>query len=686
MSIITLHGYNQYFRKKGLQVKIKSKMILSMILICTMTIVAISISNYTVSIQQLRKELDEVIQNTAKNTSKDIDRWIALEKNTLSKIANSIIYNNNLQQDYIYRYLNMEMENNSGNEYYIGFEDNTLITSSGWVPPEGYIVKERDWYKNAVASKELVISDPYVDAKTGDIVITLSMPLVKDGNIIGVLGCDMPINYILEKVNEADLRDNSYAFLIDGNGNILTHQNEEYRPTAEGYTNIADIMEGKLQNLISSEDMDLEDRIVADYDGTNRVFFFEDTEETNWKVGMAISADSTVNVLKYAIKLTFLTGGIMLAIAAVVSLYIGNSISKPILGCTKIAENISNLTLTDNIVEKDLKRKDEVGTMLRAYQTLIDKLRNFVDELKDSIQMNQEVNYKTIEKLNFLLEQADNNSATTEELSAGMEEITATTSSISEASNEIDEALTDFAQKVEKGATTSSEISIRAEKLSSQFIESKNKTMDMYNTAKDQMKKAIESSKNVDKITILSNAILEITEQTNLLALNAAIEAARAGEAGRGFSVVADEIRKLAESSQKTVEEIKSITNTIINSVNLLVDNTSNLSEFLEKNVISDYDMLVDAVKQYKDDGALLNSILSDLSANSEELTASVNQVTTSINEISKTIDESTLATQDIADKNLKVVEAIAQIKETMDNNEKIAEKLNNIISQVKLD
>lgn len=665
--------------------KIKSKMILSMMLICIMTIVSIGAASFIISIKQLRNQIYEVIKITAENTSKEVDQWLALEKNSLSKIANNIIYNNNFDKDSLFNYLKAETDNKPGAEYYIAFEDNSVVAGSGWVPPEGYVPTERDWYKNAAANGKLVISDPYVDAKTGGIVITISTPILKDGNLLGVLSCDMPVNYILEKISQMEISGNSYAFLIDGNGNILTHQNEEYKPTAEGYINIADIMDGKLQSFISSEDIDLEDRVLTDYDGINRVFLFGDTKETNWKIGIAISADDTLNVLNNAITFTSLAGVIMIVIAVLVSLYIGNSISKPILNCTKIAEKIGNLNFTDNISENDLKRKDEVGTMLRSYQMLIDKLRKFVDELKDSIKMNQEVYSKTIEKLDYLLEQADNNSATTEELSASMEEITATTASVSEASNEIDKALMDFAQKVEEGAITSSEISLRAEKLNNKFVESKNRTMDMYNSTKEQIANAIESSKNVDKINILSNAILGITEQTNLLALNAAIEAARAGEAGRGFSVVADEIRKLAESSQKTVEEIKSVTNTIISSVNLLVDNTSHLSEFLEKNVISDYDMLVDAVKQYKDDGALLNSILSDLSANSEELTASVNQVVTSINEISKTIDESTLATQDIANKNLNVVEAIADIKEAMENNIKIAEKLNNIISQVHL-
>jgi len=665
--------------------KIKNKIILSMVLICIISIFAIGVVNYTVSIEKLKEKLYEEIEITASNTSKDVDKWMSLEKNTLSKMANSIVHSNNFQYDYLYKYLNQEMVSNSGSEYYVALPDNTLITSSGWVPPDDYIPTERDWYKNAVTSSQLIISDPYIDAKTGDVVVTISIPLLRDGNLLGVLSCDLSTNYIVEHVNQVSLAENSYAFLIDGSGNILTHKNDEYKPTADGYINISNILDGKLGNLISATDVDLDDRIVTDYDGVERVFLFSNSEETNWKVGLAISASDTLAVLNNSIKYTSISGGIIITLAILVSVYLGNSISKPVLECARIAENVGNLKLVDNINQNDLKRKDEIGTMLNAYQSIIDKLRKFVEELKESILLNEEVSSETIENLNYLLEQADNNSAITQELSAGMEEITATISSISESYKEIDNSMADLAQKVIEGANTSSEISQKAEQLSAKFKESRDKTMNIYENAKAQIENAIESSKNVDKINILSNAILEITEQTNLLALNAAIEAARAGEAGRGFSVVADEIRKLAETSQKTVEEIKSIADTIINSVNLLVENTTGLSEFLEKEITRDYDMMVEAVTQYKQDGSLLNSILGDLSANSQEVSATVNHMATSINEIARTIDESTLATQDIAEKNSNVVDIISDINKTMDKNEEITEMLKKLVAEVEL-
>jgi len=304
--------------------------------------------------------------------------------------------------------------------------------------------------------------------------------------------------------------------------------------------------------------------------------------------------------------------------------------------------------------------------------------------MENSITTNHEIYVKTLDELNLLTHLAEDTSATTEELSASMEETAASTISVNESASNIDKAIIDFAEKIEKGASTSNEISTKADSMSIQFIQSKNNTMDIYANTRKEIEQAIASSKEVSKINILSNAILEISQQTSMLSLNAAIEAARAGESGRGFAVVADEIRKLAEGSNKTVMEIQNVTNGITQAVDQLVQNTTSLINFLESDIIGDYEMMVNAVNQYKEDGSSLNDIITDLSATSEELSATTNQIASSLGEISITIEDSTIATTNIAEKNMNIVEAINNINNIMEKNKIVSEKLEEIVSQVK--
>src|SRR5690606_29243895 len=327
-----------------------------------------------------------------------------------------------------------------------------------------------------------------------------------------------------------------------------------------------------------------------------------------------------------------------------------------------MAEEISNLNLNISIDEKNLDRKDEIGQAYNSFQLIIDKLKIFVNNMDSAVAINNKTYDETIDKLNNLVFHAEETSSTTEELSAGMEETTAVALSINESTVEIDKAISDFTEKVENASTTSSEISTKADNLRQQFISARDKSLGIYRDTKKEIENAIESSKEVEKINILSNAILQISEQTSLLSLNATIEAARAGEAGKGFAVVADEIRKLADNSNATAGEIQAVTESITNAVELLIDRVSLVMEFLEKDILSDYDLMVDAVNNYKEDGYYLNSIISDLSASSEELSATINQISNSINEISKTIEESSIATNSIADKNMDIVEIINNI------------------------
>ena len=667
--------------------RIKNKITFFMVFICILSSVSISVGNYKIAINKLEEKINENIQSTASNTAKDIDKWMALQKKTLAGIAESLAYNNNFDPDYVFKYLNEQSNKNEDTTgYYMALEDNTFISGTGWIPPEGYIPTEKDWYRNTIDNDDITISAPYIDSYTNKMVITISMPVKVNDTTIGVVAADVHIDKLIEIINQVNIEENSYAFLTDGSGNIIAHLNEEYKPTADGnFVNLDNILEGKLSSIMKESSLSLKDIKAKDYDGVERIFIFKNIEESGWKVGLAVSAENSLGALNNVIKFSTLLALIVIAIAVVISLILANSISKPILKSVDLATNIGNFDLSNDIDENELKRKDEIGTMLNSYQMITDKLRSFAKKLTASIEMNNNVYNNTLERLNHLMEQADNYSATTEELSAGMEEITATVTTISESSNEIDKAIADFSEKVEEGANTSHEISNRAEKLNNQIIQSKEKILDTYKNAKEKITQAIESSKNVEKINMLSNAILEITDQTSLLALNAAIEAARAGESGRGFAVVADEIRKLAETSQKTVEEIKSVTDIITSSVNMLVENTTSLSEFLDKEVIKDYEMMVEAVNYYKKDGALLNDILSDLSANSEELTASINHMASSINEISITINDSSSATMDIAEKNLEVVKTISEINDIMEKNKKITEELEQMILNVKM-
>lgn len=664
--------------------KLKNKMILFTVLVCILSILSISIINYMVSIKKLESEVGEKVQLEATSIAKDIDKWMAIQKDSLYEVIESMVINNNFEYDFAYNYLKEASERNPGNLYCMAFSDKYFIDGSGWIPESSYDPTSRDWYVEAIDSDDFYISEPYVDAMTGDMVITISKAFKALDGKKGVISTDIQIDYLVDLVSSVNLGKGSYAFLIDEKGNIVTHLNEEFKPQEDKSFNIGDIVNGKLKNIVEKDKLDIKNRKVKDYDGVDRFFFFENVEESNWKVGVGVATNYVLGNINQAIKYTIIAALIVLIISIAISTYISNSITQPIINTVTIAENIGNLELLDKIDEKELNRKDEIGEMYNSFQNIITKLKIFMKDMEDSIHTNHQVYEETMDKLNFLVNQAEDTSATTEELSAGMEETSSSAISINESVSEVDKAISSFAENVEEGASTADEISTKAETLHSQFVQAKNSTMNLYANTKEEIEEAIQSSKEVEKINILSNSILEISEQTGLLSLNAAIEAARAGESGRGFAVVAEEIGKLAENSNETVEEIQTVTENITKAVSKLIKNTTKLIDFLEKDIMGDYEMMVEAVEEYKNDGSSLNNIISDLSATSEELSATISEISTSIKEISTTVEESTISTTNIANMNVNIVEAIQNINDIMEKNKEVSNKLEEIVSQVK--
>lgn len=160
----------------------------------------------------------------------------------------------------------------------------------------------------------------------------------------------------------------------------------------------------------------------------------------------------------------------------------------------------------------------------------------------------------------------------------------------------------------------------------------------------------------MEEISILSESIMAITTQTNLLALNAAIEAARAGEAGKGFSVVAEEIRNLAEQSKNAVSKIQDVTIQVTDAVNQLKESSVELLEFVAKDVAEDYNRFIGVSELYNKDATYVDELVGDFSATSEELLASIESVLGSINEIAKAASEGAYGTTDIAERTMNIM------------------------------
>ena len=664
--------------------KLKSRIIIFTTIVCLISIVSISLLNYSLAIRGLEREVNERVQLETSNISKDIDQWLALQKNSLNEMLEAILITNNFEADFVFPILNNGINRNTGNEYYIAFANRQLISGSGWNPPSDYDPTSRPWYIGGVNANDFYVSKPYLDPMSNSMVISISKSFTRGDGMEGVICTDLQLDYILALIGSTSIDEGSYGFLVDSENDIIIHRNQDFLPNEDGFTNLSSLLSGDLLNLSNATSLSLRERRLEDYDATSKFFFFEDLNEVDWQIGKVVSDEYAVGTVNRVNLYSIVASLVIILISALLAMYMSSGITKPIKESVLIAEKIANLDLSENIDDDKLARKDEIGDLYKAFSHIGDKLKIFLSNMEDSIRTNQEVYKITLQELNNLTGLAEDTSSTTEELSASMEETTASTLSVNESSQEIDRAIQDFTGKVEEGANTSHNITTKAEELRTTFTASRDNTMDVYGSTKDKIQEAIEASKEVSKIDVLSSAILDISDKTSLLSLNAAIEAARAGESGRGFAVVADEIRKLAENSNSTVVEIQSVTQGITRAVNMLVENTSNLIDFLETDVIKDYEMMVSAVNQYKDDGTTLDDIISDLSSTSEELSATITEISNAIKDVTITVEDSTLATTSIAEKNMDIVTAINNINSIMDRNKEVSERLKDIVSQVK--
>lgn len=339
----------------------------------------------------------------------------------------------------------------------------------------------------------------------------------------------------------------------------------------------------------------------------------------------------------------------------------------------KLAKNIANRRDDFGILVKELENmKISVSVLIKQTNVEADKILEVVNQVTLDV--------------NELSGNLEDVSATTQELAAGMEETSAASHEMMDAYNEIDAATSVIAEKTSQGAVLANNIYTKAYATKVEVERAQKAANEMKQEIEVKLQDALENVKIVKQINVLSESIMNITDQTNLLALNAAIEAARAGEVGRGFTVVADEIRKLAEQSKNTVVKIQEVTDQVTIAVNNLSESATKLLDFVITKVSHDYNTFNGVAQEYNHNANEVNDLIQNFSVTAEELKKSIDHVMTAINEVSMASDQGAIGTSEIAEKVMEVSDKSMEVTKQINYSKESSERLKEEIGKFKLE
>ncbi len=470
------------------------------------------------------------------------------------------------------------------------------------------------------------------------------------------------------------------CFLVDKNGLIKYHADADRigKPNKNKIiTSVVGLInKGKRPDNLCTE---------YDDDGVDKYASFYITQAKSIIV-MEARADELMQPIKDITNRAIVIAIIIIIVAMALTYIVVNNITNPLKQITEIINNTAQLKLgTDERLVKLGKRKDETGKISRAVSRMTDSLKDVVSKIDDANKGIEHDMHKLEESSNNVNVFCTDNSSTAEALAESTEEMNNMLKSISEHMLQMRSKSNDIAEVSEKNSEMSEEIAGRAKNLQITTNQAIERTRNIYSGLKEKTDSAVLGLKAVDKINDLTEAISEISDQTSLLALNASIEAARAGDAGRGFAVVATEISNLAAKSLENVKDI----NDIISEINVAVKNLSNAmeetSDFLEKNVLADYDGFNDIGDQYLKDADVFKVSMEKISEEINVLNESITEIVSGLENIEGTMSETSLGVNDIAEKTSNVVLATTDNYELTNNTVSRVDDLKQIVKRFEL-
>ncbi|EHM10587.1 methyl-accepting chemotaxis protein [Thermanaerovibrio velox DSM 12556] len=570
-------------------------------------------------------------------------------------------------------------------DVYMGLESSgKLASGSHWEEPQDYDSRKRPWYEDVLKANGPVITEPYVDPDTKEVVITLAVPVKgKDGRMLGVVAADLMLKSLSETITSYTILGKGNGFLTTSQGTLVCDPNKDLI-MKENIT--------KASSMITPELAEAGRKMISgglgfvDYkfQGEGRRTFYAPTK-SGFILGVVFPS-SELNAMVRSLAMRQLVMGIFTLVLVAGMLWgLSKSIVEPVRRITRALAKLGSLDLTRDPEEDWLKEagrsNTEVGQMALSAVTLQEALRHAIGDIAqesdraasaaENLAALSEEQVASVEEIKASIDQVaslmESNSAALQETNAGIEEVSS------------------GAQQAANSATDGAEAASRMSVLSEQTVRQVEEVVKAIAGVGEESQRTFDRiqkvAESVSSISGFVNTIRSIADQTNLLALNAAIEAARAGEAGRGFAVVAEEVRKLAEESAMAAKEVEDLIAPLQANTEESLRATEQSKRSMEDTVRRAHEAM-DRLSEVLDQIKVINDAMQNIAATSEEQAAAAQ-------EIAQGIDNATQGTINVVntvevirhstEETARASEAVAQEAQTLSHT---ADKLKGLVSK----